>query len=121
MDFYIIDKRYVNELKQIDSRVGNVEYGIDKLKFHLGVIIKVNNKDYYVPVSSPKNKHLKMSDSVDFIKINHYVSGELLCILNLNNMIPVPVKYAYKLNTDYFLVKSRRTIIFSCLMKNVYP
>ena len=90
MDFYVIDKQYIADLKTIDNRVGDIEYGATKLKFHLGIIISVNNKNYYVPVSSPKSKHLKMSDSVDFIKINHYSTGQLLCVLNLNNMIPAP-------------------------------
>lgn len=90
MDFYILEKNYVSELRKIDKTVGEVEYGKDKLKFHTGVILKVNKIDYYVPVSSPKKKHKKMQDSIDFIKIHDTTTGKLLCVLNLNNMIPVP-------------------------------
>lgn len=100
MDFYVINKDYVNELKRIDNLVGDVEYGADKLKFHLGIIIKVNDNDYYVPVSSPKPKHFRMSDSVDFIKINHYSTGDLLCVLNLNNMIPAPKNCVEQLKSN---------------------
>ena len=66
----------------------------------LGVVLKVNNNDYYVPVSSPKPKHHRMSDGVDFIKIFDSKSGKLLCILNLNNMIPVPRKCITLLRDD---------------------
>ena len=41
-------------------------------------------------LSSFKEKHKKMSDSIDFIKIKNYA------VINLNNMFPVPEgKYTY--------------------------
>ena len=70
MDFYVINKDYVNELKRIDNLVGDVEYGADKLKFHLGIIIKVNDNDYYVPVSSPKPKHFRMNVLLQSLHLN---------------------------------------------------
>ncbi len=39
---------------------------------------------YFAPLSSYKDKHKKMLETVDFIKIKDYA------VINLNNMIPVP-------------------------------
>ena len=61
MDWYVVDKEYINYLKQFDSKVGYVECG-SKLELHLGIVLKVKSSDYYVPISSPKSKHENMSD-----------------------------------------------------------
>ena len=34
MDWFVVDKKYINYLTQFDSRVGYVEYG-ERLKLHL--------------------------------------------------------------------------------------
>lgn len=91
MNWYVVDKEYVKHLSQSDSRVGYVEYG-DKLKLHVGILLQVNETNYYVPVSSPKPKHYKMSNSIDFHKIIDPKSGQLYAVININNMIPVPTK-----------------------------
>lgn len=41
---------------------------------------------YFAPLSSPKQKHLKMKNDIDFYKLSN---GKLGAI-NFNNMIPVP-------------------------------
>ena len=107
MYFYVINKKYINDLKTIDNKVGDVEYGTDKLKFHLGVVLNINNLNYYVPVSSPRPKHLKMKDGIDFIKIYHFSTNRLLCVLNLNNMIPVPSEFVELL--EYSNIENYRT------------
>lgn len=40
---------------------------------------------YFVPVSSPKDKHLKMKNPVDFMKLDKGALGAI----NFNDMIPV--------------------------------
>lgn len=96
MNWYIIDKDYVNYLCGYDSKVGYVEYG-DKLKLHIGIIIEINNFKYYVPVSSPKEKHKKMRNGIDFQKIIDNENNIFYAVININNMIPVPDKYVTKL------------------------
>lgn len=68
MDWYIVDKKYVSYLRKFDYKVGHVEYG-DKLKLHIGILIEIDGIKYYVPVSSPKEKHNKMSNGLDFHKV----------------------------------------------------
>lgn len=89
MNWYIVDKEYIKYLIQFDSRVGYVEYG-EKLKLHVGILLTVNRYNYYVPISSAKPKHQKMSNSLDFQKLIDNETGFLYAVLNLNNMIPVP-------------------------------
>jgi protein AbiQ len=90
MDWYVVDKKYIKYLTQFDSRVGYVEYGGERLKLHVGIILTVGEFHYYVPISSAKPKHQKMSNSLDFHKLQDKTTGYLYAVLNINNMIPVP-------------------------------
>ena len=57
---------------------------------YIGVVFQVNGVNYFAPLSSFKEKHKKMRDSIDFIKIKNYT------VINLNNMFPVlEEKYTY--------------------------
>lgn len=80
--------KYIRNLHNIDDRVLSVspQIGKDERPF-LGVLIICNNRKYCVPLSKPKQKHLKMRDKIDFKKIVH--QGTLLGVLNFNLMIPV--------------------------------
>ena len=89
MDWYIVDKNYSNYLNQFDSRVGHMEYG-NRLKLHVGILLTIGEFNYYVPVSSVKPKHIKMSNTQDFHKLQDSSTGTVYAVLNLNNMIPVP-------------------------------
>ena len=89
MNWYVVNKKYIDYLSQFDSRVGYVEYG-ERLKLHVGILLTVNSYHYYVPISSAKPKHQRMSNSLDFHKLRDAATGYLYAVLNLNNMIPVP-------------------------------
>ena len=52
---------------------------------YIGVVLAVNGVDYFAPLSSFKEKHRKMQEGLDFIKVKNYA------VINLNNMFPVPV------------------------------
>ena len=76
-------------LRTFDSRV---PYNADakKLRPFIGILFRVHDIDYFAPLSSPKTKHRRLNDTIDFMKIDH---GELGAI-NFNNMIPVtPANY----------------------------
>ena len=89
MDWYVVDKEYIDELTKVDNKVGYVEYG-ERLKLHVGILIQVNGYNYYVPISSPKPKHYKMANNLDFHKLIGEADDFLYAVVNLNNMIPVP-------------------------------
>ena len=68
MNWYIVNKEYVRFLLQFDNTVGFVNYD-DKLKIHVGTILTIGKFKYYVPISSAKSKHERMSNSLDFHKL----------------------------------------------------
>ena len=51
---------------------------------YIGIILTVNGLDYFAPLSSFKEKHKKMKNNIDFLKVGNYA------VINLNNMFPVP-------------------------------
>lgn len=136
MNWYVVDKKYIKYLIQFDSHVGYVEYG-ERLKLHVGVILSIENFNYYVPISSAKPKHKTMSNNIDFHKLVDEKNGQLYAILNINNMIPVPHecikqlkynnienfrsfrdknekdKYIYFLKKEKHLIDSMQDILYS--------
>ncbi len=79
-----VDHNYCNYLRKYDSKVMYND-GIKELRPYIGILFVVNNCEYFAPLCSPKEKHKRMSDQIDMIKISN---GEL-GVINLNNMIPV--------------------------------
>ena len=63
-----------------------MEYG-ERLKLHVGILLTIGDFHYYVPISSAKPKHQKMSNSLDFHKLVDTATGEVYAVIN---MIPVP-------------------------------
>ena len=122
MDWYVVDKKYISYLTQCDSRVGYVEYG-ERLKLHVGILLTIGDFHYYVPISSAKPKHQKMSNSLDFHKLQDESSGYLYAVLNINNMIPVPdncltqLKYNQIENFRSFKNKKEKTDYVYLLQK----
>ena len=51
--FYDVDSEYVDFLKTIDSKVPNIKYDGNN-KFVCGIVFKINNIEYYAPVSHMK-------------------------------------------------------------------
>ena len=89
-ELYTVDFNYVEFLKCAEekyrgfTRVPKMDYGKErKPKFLLGVVLQVNNMDYYVPVTSYK---LKKPDNF-LIEANN---GQIVSSLWFNYMFPVP-------------------------------
>ncbi len=86
LKWYVVDKEYVSYLKKFDDKVENINY-TERLKPYIGILITINEINYYVPISSVKEKHYQMNEDMDFIKIME--NDRILGVLNLNNMIPI--------------------------------
>ncbi len=84
-----LDTEYVRELARVDHNVLSTlpEQGKANRPF-VGVVVVRGDKQYCVPLSSPKPKHVRMKADRDFSKIVDR-SGRLIGVLNFNNMIPV--------------------------------
>ena len=80
-----VNSKYCEYLRQYDYRVSFNSNEKETRPF-VGILFEINEIKYFAPLSSPKPKHQKMKNTIDFYKID---SGKLGAI-NFNNMIPVP-------------------------------
>lgn len=112
LKFYNIKDEYIDYLRQFDNNVMKNKHS-NFNRPYVGVLVIINDLLYYAPMTSPKPKHLKMNNTIDFFKINNGKYGAI----NLNNMIPVnnnlidivdiksirkyDVKYSQMLNNQY--------------------
>ena len=88
MKLYKVDNTYINKLRSVDSRV---LYNKDSRPY-LGVVLKIEKHQYFVPLSSPKeNKKVNNQLCIKVFEPNNL--DNLLGYLMLLNMIPVPSKY----------------------------
>jgi len=91
-----VDSKYCDYLRQFDSKVP-YNAGNKELRPFIGILFMVDNLEYFAPLSSPKNKHCNLTNTMDLIKIDNGKYG----VVNFNNMLPVTSKnYSlFNLNT----------------------
>lgn len=91
LNFYIVDSAYAAYLQEEEqtkrgfSRVPNMDYGANrKQKFLCGIVLQVNNMNYYVPVTSYKEQ-----------KPDNFLiradNGKVVSSLRFNYMFPIPI------------------------------
>ena len=99
MKLYSISDDYIKYLRTFDKRVYDNKEEIRKnTRKYLGIVLKINDLNYYIPMSSPKksdyrdNKILKSIIPIIRIISEEEVHGipVLKGTLRLSNMIPVP-------------------------------
>lgn len=79
-----VDYKYCDYLRVFDNKVA-YNSGRKELRPFIGALFMIGDIEYFVPLSSPKDKHKYIPDSLDFIKIDNGTLGAI----NFNNMIPV--------------------------------
>ena len=85
LNLYQIDMKYIRNLHNIDDRVSSVSPQIGKQhRIYVGTVVVCNEHKYLIPLSHPVEKHKKMKNNMDFLKVGNYA------VINLNNMFPVP-------------------------------
>lgn len=97
LKLYYINGDYIKYLKSFDHRVQNNYDNNIHQKPYVGIVLTINDKYYFAPLTSPKEKHLKLknSDPTLFkIQDNHKFYGVVL----LNNMIPINIDLVHKIN-----------------------
>ena len=87
--FYQIDIAYIDYLAQYAPHLFHNKNAVQQNeRKYIGVLLNIKGMEYFAPLSSFKSKHKTMRETIDFIKIKDYA------VLNLNNMLPVPVGLA---------------------------
>ena len=90
LGLYTVDMKLIrNYHNQGDEHVFSVSPQVGKdLRPFVGIVVICDYKQYCVPLSSPKEKHENMKNSVDFHRVLDS-KGKLIGVLDFNNMIPV--------------------------------
>ena len=65
---YEIKNEYIQFLSKYQNHVFIQKNGKNKRKY-IGIILKINGMNYFAPLSSYKDKHKKMKETIDFQKI----------------------------------------------------
>lgn len=81
---YRIDPNYCKFLEKTDPLIPNIQNAKSTRPF-VGIVLSIDGYEYYAPLTSPKAKHKKMKNYIDF----HKIDGGNLGAINFNNMIPV--------------------------------
>lgn len=98
LNLYTLSMKYVRELSKADDRVMSISPQEHKEnRPFVGVVVILDKKQYCIPLTSPKPKHKKMKNDLDFSKIFDK-NGTLIGALNFNNMIPVFKDVIFPLN-----------------------
>lgn len=83
--FYEISVAYVSYLiPHAPHLFQNKKPGQQNTRKYIGVVFEINGMNYFAPLSSFKEKHRRMAETIDFLKIKD------LSVININNMFPVP-------------------------------
>ena len=107
-----VDADYCNYLRKYDKKV-SYNYDIKENRPYVGILFRIDNLEYFAPLSSPKPKHLTMKNMIDFLKLD---DGHLGAI-NFNNMIPVTSNNYTLINFD-IKNKSKEEIKYLILLEN---
>lgn len=100
MKIYYVDESYINSLRRIDGKV----LFNKSTRPYLGIVLTVNNLNYFVPLSSPKeNKKISNQLVVKMFEVNN-IENKLGYLLFLN-MIPVPNRYLTEVDMEQIKIQ----------------
>lgn len=98
---YKLNMKYIRNLHNVDDKVLSVSPQMRKNnRVFIGIVIVCGSHKYCIPLSSPKEKHKHMKNSMDFSKIE--VNVKLLGVLNFNLMIPIEEEQLQYVDTTIF-------------------
>ena len=103
LKLYRINEIYAKYIYNHEEKILKAFHSKSRRPF-VGIIFNINEINYFAPLSSPKPKHKDMKNNIDFIKINNGRDG----VINLNNMIPIPKEYCYKINVQEEMIKDKK-------------
>lgn len=121
INLYEIDSKYIQYLSNFDQHLfQNAKITQNFSRKYIGIILTINGFYYFAPLSSFKNKHKRLTETKDFMKIGMY------SVINLNNMFPAPlslckqviiadtkdIHYKNLLQAEYRIIRQRTEQIF---------
>ena len=93
LNIYEIDPDYISYLSGFEEHLfRNKKISQNFNRKYVGIVLSINGFDYFAPLSSFKEKHKRLSETLDFIKIGQYA------VINLNNMFPASIESCKQIN-----------------------
>lgn len=115
-----IEEQYIEYLRTKEPKV---LINKEEKRPYIGVVLRITGYSYFIPLSSPKQKHRAMKNTKDF----HKIAGGTYGAINFNKIIPVPDKclinfkfeneedesYKTLLQNQYKCIKEMKTVIIN--------
>ena len=86
--FYTVDRNYIKYLSLYEKHVSDNKDEIGHSRPYLGIVLKVNNFDYFVPLYSYKEHYLKYKSNPSFFFV-YDRKNRPLSIIKFSAMIPI--------------------------------
>ena len=87
--FYTVDKDYIKYLSRFEKHVSYNKDETGHCRPYIGIVLKINNYNYFVPLYSYKDHYKKYKNNPSFFFI-YSRKEETLAIIKFSAMIPVP-------------------------------
>lgn len=86
ISIYEVERDYIEYLRSFDEVVRQEkDHPNAKARKYIGILLEINECNYFAPLASPKKKFKFMKNDKDFMKIY----GGKFGAINFNNMIPI--------------------------------
>lgn len=118
MNWYTPDEEFLNYLREKDKRIPNTDYGDGKYKPFFGELFEIDGLVYITQVSHPKERHKKMKNSKDFLKV-YDDKDNFIAVINLNYMFPIQRKLLEKLDYQKININNDANNYISLLKKEL--
>lgn len=87
--FYTVDKNYIKYLSEFESHISYNKDEIGHSRPYLGIVLKIDNYKYFVPLYSYKEHYKKYKNNPSFFFVYNQKNIPL-AIIKFSSMIPVP-------------------------------
>lgn len=97
--FYTVNPDYLEYLNQIDSEVYYNQSYRNSIKPFVGIIVGIENYNYFIPISSAKEKHKRwknVSDELDDIRYKDLFEKEYAFCLKVKTKVLKKVEKLYQ-------------------------
>lgn len=144
LKLYTVDNSYIKQLYNVDTEVFYEPTGYD-IKPYVGIIIQNNNYDYFIPLTSAKEKHKKWNNVTktnyiiyELLPTSHtnipsdwvYIKTQnnikhILSVLEIKKMIPVPkgiyheIKFSEIFDSSYLALLEKELKFIRPLWKTI--
>ena len=117
--FYTVNPDYLEYLNQIDSEVYYNQSYRNSIKPFVGIIVGIENYNYFIPISSAKEKHKRwknVSDELDDIRYKDLFEKEYAFCLKVKTKVLKKVEKLYQKQKETGVIR-RANCTFSELEK----